>query len=523
MKRLLLLFLLLSQFGLAQTEEKNQEKIKQLLQDYEQLFQKIGNPESSSSDVNSAKIKLKDLFTSTGITIFNDVDTTKDPGFIKIFDYVNNIEKVCPQGFDMQLLMSKAKISETKVNYDRNIYMATVNVKKMIRFPIVNTIQKDSITLDSIMTDGSLSFDTTRYEYTVYDTTEFKRVYNLVYYLQAFEQYDIFTSYQIFAIAPLGEKPVLEPLNGLNKWWVELDDAWKEVFKEELNLGEAPKPYYLKRIKSIQKIVMNDSKVSSLEPLRDFTSIKRLELKNTPITTLEPISNITTLKHIEVSESKLDTLLGLEKLVNLETFIAHDVDIVDISYLANCTKMIELDLSGNYIEDVSALKNMTYLEKLRLGSNKISDITPLQGLVNLTELNLSKNLVEDISPISSMTLMVELNLFNNPFTTLAPLARLNKVINLNVGYCEANSLDPIKNMRYLMYLDITGIKGDDFSALGNFTMLRELTVSRTSISSLDNISKHPYMQKLVMVATKIPVNEKDRYKKKNPKVQLTYY
>ena len=49
--------------------------------------------------------------------------------------------------------------------------------------------------------------------------------------------------------------PELEPLTGLDKWWVELDDEWKDVFRKELSLGEAPKPYYLKRVKSIQKIV----------------------------------------------------------------------------------------------------------------------------------------------------------------------------------------------------------------------------------------------------------------------------
>ena len=523
MKRLFFLLLLFTQFSFAQTEEKNQEKIKALMQSYEELFQTIGDVEKTEQEKNKAKIDLKDLFTSTSISIYNDLDTTDNPGFVKIFNYVNDIDKTCPHGFNIQLLMSKAKISETKVNYDRNIYMATVTVKKMVTFPIVKEIVKDSLTFDSVMVDNLLQLDTIKHEYTTYDTTEFKRVKTIVFYLQAQEQYDIFTSYQIFAIAPLGVKPELEPLEGLNKWWVELDDEWKEVFKEELKLGEAPKPYYLKRIKGMRKIIMNDSKVSSLEPLREFTSLNRLELKNTPITTLEPISGITSLKHIEVSNSKLDTLLGLDKLVNLEIFIAHDVDIVDISYLAPCTKMIELDLSGNHIEDISAVKNMEMLEKLRLASNKISDLTPIKGLINITELDLSKNRVEDISPLSGMTLMVKLNLFNNPFPTLQPISRLTKIMDLNVGYCNATTMDPIKNLRYLMYLDITGIKGDDFSALGNYTMLRELNVSRTSISSLDPISKHEYMQKLTMIATKIPVNEKDRYKKKHPKVQLTYY
>ena len=88
----------------------------------------------------------------------------------------------------------------------------------------------------------------------------------------------------------------------------------------------------------------------------------------------------------------------------LETLWIDENQIVDISPLANLTRLQDLDLHTNQIVDVSPLANLKQLQKLDLTYNRIMDISPLANLTALETLWMPVNRVTDISPLQGLPL-----------------------------------------------------------------------------------------------------------------------
>jgi hypothetical protein len=103
-------------------------------------------------------------------------------------------------------------------------------------------------------------------------------------------------------------------------------------------------------------------------------------------------------------------LSPLAELTKLEKLWLGGNKITDLTPLAGLTKLEELNLDSNQIIDTSPLAELTKLEWLSLGWNRITDLTPLKGLSNLKVLELHSNQITDISPLQELTDLKELYL-----------------------------------------------------------------------------------------------------------------
>jgi len=110
------------------------------------------------------------------------------------------------------------------------------------------------------------------------------------------------------------------------------------------------------------------------------------------------------------------------------------------------TKLLNLDLGGNYIRNISPLNSLTNLQTLFLYANQISNISCLANLTDLRVLYLDNNLIQDLSPLAGLTKIgdgegwvrdgveVHLGLSNNQISDITPL--LN-----NPGIGEGDGID----------------------------------------------------------------------------------
>jgi hypothetical protein len=124
--------------------------------------------------------------------------------------------------------------------------------------------------------------------------------------------------------------------NSLLKWWNELDDNWKKIFKKAIHIQVEPSDSDLEKIVNLQKLDCSNNQLNDLEPLRALSNLKELQCRYNEITNLEP----------------------LRALTNLQ----------------------ELWCSRNEISNLKPLRALTNLQKLSCGGNKISDLEPLQAL-----------------------------------------------------------------------------------------------------------------------------------------------
>ncbi|ROO89603.1 NACHT domain-containing protein [Actinocorallia herbida] len=95
----------------------------------------------------------------------------------------------------------------------------------------------------------------------------------------------------------------------------------------------------------------------------------------------------------------------LERLTSL--IVGHN-PIVDIGPVADCGRLLYLDLHGTLVEDLRPLSGLSGLAELGLRGTPVRDLTPLSALNQLTKLDLGGVEVADLSPIASLEGLREL-------------------------------------------------------------------------------------------------------------------
>ena len=126
---------------------------------------------------------------------------------------------------------------------------------------------------------------------------------------------------------------------------------------------------------------LHQNNISSLKPLAELIHLERLSLWGNPISDLSPISGLTSLQRLDLGGCHVSDITPIENLIALTYLTLHsNLRIVDITPLANLTKLIELRLSYNRIVDISVLANLTNLKVLTLSGNRIRDYSPLESL-----------------------------------------------------------------------------------------------------------------------------------------------
>jgi len=73
----------------------------------------------------------------------------------------------------------------------------------------------------------------------------------------------------------------------VRKWWNQLDNNWKNVFKEAINIKSEPSDDELVKIVNLQTLDCRDNKISDLEPLGDLTNLQELYCEGNQISDLK--------------------------------------------------------------------------------------------------------------------------------------------------------------------------------------------------------------------------------------------
>ena len=104
---------------------------------------------------------------------------------------------------------------------------------------------------------------------------------------------------------------------------------------------------------------------------------------------------------VETAPPEIETLSlgGQEFKADVTKLVLQSKGISDISVLAKCTSLKELNLNNNSVSDLTPLSGLTSLERLYLNNNNITDISPLANLKKLTTLQLQGNSITDWSPV----------------------------------------------------------------------------------------------------------------------------
>ena len=177
---------------------------------------------------------------------------------------------------------------------------------------------------------------------------------------------------------------VIYQTDELRGWWNTLDNNWREVFRNTIDIDTNPKAEQLQAIANIEELTVDPRIIiTSLEPLTKLLFLKKLIINDNHITDLSPIGELKLLK--------------------------------------------ELNINGNAISDLSVLNNLKTLEVISIENTKVVDINPLEDMKNLRVLNIANTNIKNIKMLASCTALEELNIANTNVKTLSPVSKIDSL------------------------------------------------------------------------------------------------
>jgi len=195
----------------------------------------------------------------------------------------------------------------------------------------------------------------------------------------------------------------------------------------------------LQNLSGLTNLALPNRGLSDVSPLSELTELTHLNLHTNWISDISPFRRLTKLVDLRIAENPLTDISALSELTNLRVLRMHRHGdfiggqnprtykgatgllftnaVIDISPLANLTKLVDLNIHTQNISDLSPLSGLTSLLELRLAGNSFTDLGPLRELTTLEYLELTGNDITDITPLSGLTNLMALDLRFNPELT----------------------------------------------------------------------------------------------------------
>jgi len=267
-------------------------------------------------------------------------------------------------------------------------------------------------------------------------------------------------------LAPDTTSAVLSGL-GLDNFDVENLSALTALEELTVSDNEITDITPLEKLQWLTSLQMADNDIADLTPLSSLYALKTLYIDNNPVTDFTPLEKLSALRTLSMKGIRIteDQLAALKKAlpncaiyadtpvksipetelggrtfrVDVTELSLGGAEIDDLTPLAECTALRDLDLRDNKITDISVLAGMKDLERLCLWNNQVSDFSALEELEKLRYLDADTNDIRLLEDLKNCTALEELWLNNNPLETLAGIENLSKLTRLglkNVGLTD---------------------------------------------------------------------------------------
>ena len=233
-----------------------------------------------------------------------------------------------------------------------------------------------------------------------------------------------------------------------------------------------------------------------LEQLRFAT------FSNTSITDLSPLKYSKALEIIEIRRSPIQNITILAGCTELTEIDISVTQVRDISSLTHLRRLNALHLSDTAIEDLNPLKSMN-LQMLSVDGLEIYTIPEISKMRNLFYINLDRTQISDISPLVKNRILIGVSLSGTPVEDLSPLVKLKNLTRLDLEVCHSQNPTVIGKLKGLRTLRFGSENSVDFSFLRKLRNLESLTLAGNFTGDLSIFEELPRLRDLEFVSSNI--------------------
>lgn len=270
-------------------------------------------------------------------------------------------------------------------------------------------------------------------------------------------------------------------------WWNTLNDNWKTIFRQALEISGTPSKMQLKQLAFLDQLYCQRTPITSLAPIGNLVNLKKLYCDETKINSLAPVANLNQLEELACYNTNVSDLSPLKNLSRLRILDCSGTQISNIEVVKQLSNLEELYIANTQVSDISAVSNLSNLKELYCHSMPISSLAPIAKLSKLEKLQCYKTQIKSLQAISELTLLKELRCFKTPINDLTPISKLT---NLRMLYCyntQISELAPITNLKKLETLYVSNNPISDLSPVSNLVNLEKLYCYNTRINSIEPV------------------------------------
>ena len=339
---------------------------------------------------------------------------------------------------------------------------------------------------------------------------------------------------------------VIYESQGLSDWWAILDEGWREIFREYVELDPNPTKEQLHKITLIHQVDLEGNPaIKDLSPLVILTNLTEIYAGNTKINDLSPLSELIDLKILSFPETQVSDLTTLQMLVHLRELDLTSSAISSLTGLQGAKSLQILKIENTQVSDLEPLmaKNairFIYADDTRIGEKDIHRFldthpgcliiyqTPelqqwwaglppawknsfgehvvingqptreqLQSIAGLKSLDVSeKRDLGTLDPLQTLVRLEELDASNGTMSNITVLSNLTRLKKLNLSGNPLSNLSPLGQLPALQLLDISNTPVKKLDALKSNVSLEHLNCSGTQVKKLKPISNLLQLRKL---------------------------
>lgn len=283
---------------------------------------------------------------------------------------------------------------------------------------------------------------------------------------------------------------------GMMEQFTSLSLPWKNIFSlkgleyavnlKNLNLSNN----FIEDITPLEKLVeledlnLTNNKIKDPKSLAKLTKLRQLVLRKNLMNNLDFLNDLK-VESLDISMNSVlkDYILNNLKLENLRSLNISGIGLDNISFLKNAGKLESLVAEENAIKDLTPLAELKTLRTLYLDRNNISDITALKDLVSLEELLLYKNNIENVDALKDKKYLYRLMLNDNlGLKNIDALKDVPNISSIDISNTSVTDITALKDAKYLYYIALKDTKISD----GDITAFEK---SNLEVKKSNNIDK----------------------------------
>lgn len=282
----------------------------------------------------------------------------------------------------------------------------------------------------------------------------------------------------------------------LQAWWIELPEAWKQIFSLSVSLSDNPTREELHEISFIKQLdIAGNKQITDIKPISKLLSLNELTLSGTNITDVKPLADLFGLQILDLSSTSTSDLTPLSSLSGLKVLNLAHTKVTSIEPLIDLPYLRLLNIDSTAITNTNLIGRMQNMEmvfadgvaSMQVNVSKIYDSLQATLIVYQTQF-----LNDWWNKLSSQWKSVFTGY--EPFTETPDRVQLHKIATLHeISISRTSgviSLEPLSVLHRLEILNISGLQVTDLSPLSALSRLRTVDISNTPVKDITPLSNH---------------------------------